>query len=208
MSLRDQKGLMLVPFNAAWINHDKIDVHAIYQRPRFVSDEYGEWEREVDKDGLQTWDLTGPLPVKSHNKWLAKGFRYVTLSDSVSLQTAGTQGTVALQAGMHSWREYNQHQTGGPWNYKKWAEGVKDTHSAEAAQLREDVIAYGADVVERIHRRMDPSFKLTDQLRALGEQADAGRRSDRAAEVATAVEAAAGRRANGQFAKKDEGQPA
>ena len=168
MSLKDQKGLRLVPFNGVWINHDKIDIHAIYERPRYVQDEYGEWEREVGKDGLLTWDLTGPLPVKSHTKWITKGFRYVTLADSLSLMTAAQQGSVKLQDGMSSWREYLQHQTGGPWNYKKYAEGIKDSHTAEASQLREDVLRFGAEAVEQIHRRLDPAFVLSKELRALG----------------------------------------
>lgn len=168
MSLKNQKGLILVPFNAAWINHDKIDVHAIYERPRFKQDEYGEWEREIDKDGLQTWDLTGPLPVKSHNKYLAKGFRYVTLADAMSLMIAGQQGTVQLQENMTTWREYMQHQTGGPWNYKKYAEGIRDSHTRDAEVLRADVLRFGAEAVEQIRRQTDATFVLPDELRKLG----------------------------------------
>lgn len=208
MSLKDQKGLLLVPFNPAWISHDKIDVHAIYERPRFAEDKYGEWFREIDKDGLQTWDLTGPLPVKSHNKHLAKGFRYVTLADALSLQIAGQQGTVSLQAGMTGWKDYLQHQTGGPWNYKKYAEGVLDSHTKEASQLRDDVVRFGAEAVEQIRRQTDPAFTLSPELRKLGTPelpvvADAVPPAADVAPVLTAESVPRKNSQNGQFMKKD-----
>src|SRR5688572_30283749 len=101
--------LKLVPFNAQWITHDKIDVHAVYRRPRYKEDEYGEKTRELDKAGQPTWDLACGLPVKSHNTWLAKGFEYVTLSDRLSLQIAGRSNTVLDEEGHPcDWRKYDQ----------------------------------------------------------------------------------------------------
>ena len=35
--------LKLVPFNDGWINHSKLDLHAIYLRPRSVMNEFDEW---------------------------------------------------------------------------------------------------------------------------------------------------------------------
>ena len=154
--------LKLVPFNSTWITHDKIDIHAIYRRPRFVTDEFGEDQREYDADGLPAWDLTGPLPVKQHNKWMQKGFEYVTLANRESLITAAKHGT--LQGG--SVREFDQHQTGGPWNYRKYVAGQQSANTAELEQLRADVEKYGADAVEQIHRRRDPHFVLPATLRA------------------------------------------
>lgn len=159
----------LVPFNAMWINHDKIDIHAIYRRPRYVQDQYGEFARELDAGGVPTWDLTGPLPVKQHTKWVAKGFEYVTLADRASLLKAAQFGTVLGDNGEPTdYRVYDQHQTGGPWNYRKYAEGQAQTTTRDAEQLRADCERYGADVVEAIRRQTDATFRLPDHLRSLG----------------------------------------
>lgn len=153
--------LKLVPFNDAWIQHDKIDIHAIYRRPRYVEDKYGEMEREY-KDGVATWDLTGPLPVRHHNRWRSKGFEYVTLANRDSLLTAARFGT--LPPG-HKAADYDQHQTGGPWNYKKYAEGQENYVTLEAEQLKADVEQFGSEAVETLRRRTDADFKLPDALR-------------------------------------------
>jgi hypothetical protein len=162
MSTKTVEPLKLVPFNSAWISHDKIDIHAIYRRPRFKEDEFGELEREYDASGLPTWDLTGPLPVKQHNRWMAKGFEYVTLANRESLGLAGMYGTID-----GNWREYDQHQTGGPWNFKKFLVGQEVVTSRELDELRVDVEEYGSDVVERIRRRTDPNFRLPESLRGV-----------------------------------------
>lgn len=153
--------LKLVPFNDAWINHDRIDIHAIYRRPRFVEDEYGEKQREYDKDGLPTWDLTGPLPVKKHNTWRAKGFEYITLANRDSLNIAARTGT--LIGG--SVRDYDQHQTGGPWNYRKYVQGQTSAHSDVVDQLKADVAKYGWEAVEAIRRQIDPAFTVPAHLK-------------------------------------------
>ena len=153
--------LKLVPFNAAWIDHDKIDVHAIYRRPRFVEDEFGEKQREYDKDGLPTWDLTGPLPVKKDVTWRRKGFEYVTLANRESLIVAARTGT--LIGG--SIRDYDQHQQGGPWNYRKYVQGQATTHSDAADQLKADIAKYGWEAVEAIRRQIDPDFTVPAHLK-------------------------------------------
>jgi hypothetical protein len=153
--------LKLVPFNDAWINHDKVDIHAIYRRPRFVEDEYGEMNREY-KDGVATWDLTGPLPVRSHNRWRSKGFEYVTLANRESLLVAARFNT--LPPGMRM-QDYDQHQTGGPWNYKKYMAGVQETTTIEAEQLKADVEKFGSEAVEAIRRQTEPTFQLPASLR-------------------------------------------
>jgi hypothetical protein len=153
--------LRLVPFNMSWVTNDRIDVHAIYQRPRYKQDEYGDWHREYDANGMPTWDLTSPLPVKSHNKWVQKGFRYVTLANRDSLVRAAETGT--LQGG--SFRDYDQSQAGGPWNYRKFKESQQDTDSAELEKLRVEVAKYGAEAVESIRQSTDPEFRLPDSLK-------------------------------------------
>lgn len=153
--------LKLVPFHSEWINNHKIDIHAIYRRPRYKEDEFGEWHRELDTDGLPTWDLTGPLPVKSHNRWVSKGFEYVTLANRESLAVAARTGT--LTDG--TFRDYDQHQTGGPWNYRKYLAGQAQAHTADAEKLRADVERFGAEAVEAIRQQTEPSFRLPDEFK-------------------------------------------
>lgn len=154
--------LRLVPFNPTWISHERIDIKAIYRRPRFVSDDYGEMHREYDANGLPTWDLTGPLPVKQHTKWTQKGFEYVTLANRDSLAVAYRMGT--LPSGT-TFRDFDQHQTGGPWNYRKYIEGQADTQTTDLDDLRRDVEAFGAEAVETLRRRTDPHFRLPEALK-------------------------------------------
>jgi hypothetical protein len=154
--------LRLVPFNATWIAHDKIDVHAIYRRPRYKADEFGDLYRERDKDGLPTWDITGPLPVRRHNDWIKKGFEYVTLADRESLAVAARFGT--LPDGMTA-KDFDQHQTGGPWNYRRYVLGIGEVNDAALAQLEADCRKYGSEAVEQIRRSSDPTFVLPDKLR-------------------------------------------
>jgi hypothetical protein len=172
--------LKLVPFKSAWIAHDKIDLHAIYRRPRFKEDEFGEQYREY-ADGVPTWDITAPLPIKAHNKWTSKGFEYVTLADMDSLVTAARFGTIE-----GDWKIYNQHQTGGPWNYKRYLAGQTITASRESDELVADVNEFGSDVVERLRRRQDPDFALPEKLRGI----PAGGVKNASEEVAAAVDLA------------------
>lgn len=154
--------LKLVPFNPTWVQHDKIDVHAIYRRPRYVEDKFGEMQREHDRDGLPTWDLTGPLPVRQHTRWAAKGFQYVTLANRESLFIAAKYNT--LPEGTNA-REFDQHQTGGPWSYRRYLEGQEVALQAEAEQLRDDVAEFGSVAVETIRRRFDPGFVMPEHLK-------------------------------------------
>jgi hypothetical protein len=157
--------LKLVPFNEAWISHDKVDVHAIYRRPRWVEDEYGDMQRELSPQGLPTWDLTGPLPVRGHNKWRAKGFEYVTLADRTSLIMAAASGTLKPEGSRVA--DYDQHQAGGPWNYKRYVHGQQETTTLEAEQLTADVHEFGSTAVETLRRRGDPTFSLPEGLKGI-----------------------------------------
>lgn len=154
--------LRVVPFNAKWITSEKIDIHAIYRRPCYVTDEYGELQRELDANGLPRWDLTGGLPVKQHNIWAGKGFEYVTLANRNSLRIAWINGT--LPPGTH-YRDFDQHPAGGPWNYRLYAEGQTELNKTEAAQLRDDLARFGPEAVEALRQRSDPSFRLPTHLK-------------------------------------------
>jgi hypothetical protein len=178
--------LKLVPFSAAWITHDKLDLKAIYRRPRYVEDAYGEMHRELTADGLPAWDLTGPLPVKSHNKYEAKGFEYVTLADRDSLATAAAHKTI-----MGDWRDYIQDpRTSGPWHYRKYLEGQVDLDKAAAERLRADIERFGAEAVEAIRQQTDPTFRLPASLKGDEPAAAPKRGPGRPRKAETSTEAA------------------
>jgi hypothetical protein len=157
--------LKLVPFNSTWIDHDKIDIHAIYRRPRFTLDEYGEKVRELDPETkLPTWDLTGPLPIRQHNRWTnkEKGFEYVTLANREALVVAARYGT--LPEGT-TYADFNQHAQGGPWNYRRYRVGLKDAADNDSIRLRQDIDELGWQVVERVRQQVDPTFKIPDEFK-------------------------------------------
>lgn len=152
--------LKLVPFNDAWIDHAKLDLRAIYRRPQFALDEFDQTVKKIGPDGQPLWDLTGPLPVKAHNRWKAKGFEYVTLADRDSLVAAAQKGT--LMGG--SVRDFDQHQTGGPWNYKMYLAGQSQQDTDAMLQLRANVQRFGSAAYEAIRREVDPAFRLPKEL--------------------------------------------
>lgn len=157
--------LKLVPFNNVWVGHDKLDLKAIYRRPRYMEDAYGEMHREVGPDGLPAWDITGALNVKHHNKHLAKGFEYITLADRDSLHHAAAAGTVA------DWKQYagQDPRTGGPWHYRKYIEGQAVSDSDAAQRLAEMVAKYGPGMVQDMKRESDPTYALPEKFWATTE---------------------------------------
>jgi hypothetical protein len=156
--------LKLVPFSAAWVDSHKLDLKAIYRRPQWVMNEFDEWVKAVDADGNTLWDLTTPLRVMQHNKHEAKGFEYVTLASREDLMRAAHAGTIP-----GNWREYDQHQTGGPWNAKMYQSSAKIADTAATQQLREDILQYGWETVEALRRRSDPAFRVPDVLKPKAE---------------------------------------
>ena len=154
--------LKLVPFHQDWITNPKSDLKAIYRRPQLVEDEdTGEMVPRLDDKGQPVWDIATPLPVKQHTKWAQKGFEYITLANRESLHMAAQTGT--LIGG--SVRDYDQHATGGPWNYRKYAAGVVAAAADAAGALRSDVERFGPDVAEELQRRTQPHFKLPESMR-------------------------------------------
>jgi hypothetical protein len=151
--------MKLVPFNSSWISHDKLDLHAVYRRPRWVADQYGDQVREVDDAGLPTWDVTSGLPVRQHDRWRAKGFEYVTLATRSDLARAMQFGTIPGAATDYEMRD------GSPWHYGTYARFAEAERSDDLQQLRADCVRFGADAVEFIRRRSDPNFRLPPSLR-------------------------------------------
>lgn len=152
--------LKLVPFNDAWVDSAKLDLKAIYRRPRWEMNDFDEWVQSADADGAPIWDLTTPLRIMYHNKHRAKGFEYVTLASREDLVKAAQAHTIA-----GNWREYDQHQSGGPWNAKMYLASAKTADTAALQALREDVLQYGWETVEALRRRSDPKFRVPEVLK-------------------------------------------
>lgn len=151
--------LKLVPFHDSWVTNYKLDLKAIYRRPQRATNEFDEVVQAEGPDGLPLWDVTTPLRVLDHNKHLAKGFEYVTLASRDDLMKAAKAGTVA------DWRQYDQHQTGGPWNAKMYAKGQQTADLADLELLKADVSKFGVEAVEAIRRRTDPAFRVPEALK-------------------------------------------
>jgi hypothetical protein len=160
--------LRLVPFNNAWVQHDKLDLHAIYKRPQYVRNDYDEEVLKRDENGQVCYDLTTPLPVRQHNKWAGKGFVYVTLATRGDLKSAHEKGTLLNDKGhpVH-WKEYDQHQTGGPWHWKMYLDGQQGVDASYLTVLESQVRRFGSEAVEELRREQDPNFVLPAHLRGI-----------------------------------------
>lgn len=166
--MAESQSLRLVPFNNSWVQHDKLDLHAIYRRPRYVQNDLDEQVVERDANGQVIYDTTTALPVRQHNKWLAKGFEYVTLATRNDLRQAFDKGTLFDERGQHvDWRQFDQHQTGGPWHFKLYQRGQQQGTGAYLEMLREQVRKFGSDAVEEIRREANPNFVLPASLRGV-----------------------------------------
>ena len=152
--------MRLVPFNDVWVSHPKLDLHAIYKRPRFAQGEYGESVRERTADNVPTWDITAPLPVRQHQRWLAKGFEYVTLATRTDLARAAQVGTVDGAPAAFLARN------GHPWSWPDYVRQARAEQDGTLEELRRDVAKFGALAVETIRRRNDPNFRLPPDLEA------------------------------------------
>lgn len=151
-----------VPLDSRWIiAGTKLDLKAIYRRPRRVVGEYDEITLATTADGLPAYDLTGPLPMRRHADWEAKGFEYVTLADQKSLNEAAP---FLREQGL-SPAEYVQHPT-GPWNPKLYMATAEDADRAAFAELRAMVDKFGIAAVEEIRKKPLPALFKEVYLKA------------------------------------------
>jgi hypothetical protein len=108
--------------------------------------------------------------VRQHTKWDAKGFEYVTLASRDSLRIAARFGT--LPAGT-TVADFDQHQTGGPWSFRKYLEGQESMAQDAISDLRSDVEEFGSETVLKLRRRTDKDFKLPKGLEGIPPKAEA-----------------------------------
>lgn len=150
-----------VPFDPAWtIAGTKYDLKAIYRRPQRTTDEFDRVVPAVNAQGIPMWDLTGPLPLRRHADWVAKGYEYVTLADMESLEKAAPG---LRKRGLNP-QEFIQHPQLGPWNPKMYLKVAHEADSAAYAELAALVAQFGAEAVIQIRRAVDPNFDLPQTL--------------------------------------------
>lgn len=150
-----------VPFLGVFYSDQKLDLKAIYKRPR----RDGHYNYVRGANGRIQWDETGPLPLRRHADWTAKGFEYITLADAESLRAASR----ALLENGYQPREFVcDPRTDSPWNHEAYQRYVGQDDSAELAELRHQIDQFGLEAVVAIRKAADPSFALPLELREDG----------------------------------------
>lgn len=149
-----------VPFNSIWVTSDKLDIRAVYRRPRL-----DQFKQRVVVDGVPQWDYPSGLPIRRHNNWLAKGYEYVTLSTMQDLADASKtiENPHQYDASYESFGEFDRR----PFRIQAYLaqrtvadDGVRD-------DLKAMVEAYGSAAVENIKRIENPAFVLPEALRGI-----------------------------------------
>jgi len=134
--------LKCVPFNDEWPGSSS-DLRAIYERRQ--QDNWG--NPVLDADGNEQWDTTGPLPLRRHNDWVRKGFRYLTLADEDSLQKAS--GWLRSQ-GLDPMVFMQDRRNRSPFSLDLYMQGREERESAERAEWRRLVEKHGPETVVEI----------------------------------------------------------
>jgi hypothetical protein len=148
-----------VPFDPEWSKDSCPDVKAIYLRPR--RDEYKQLIRGAD--GNPEWDITGPLPLRRHADWAAKGFVYLTLASNNDL----ADGAV-LSALRKRGLDPNQFLNGPGkrvWDPAFYSMAASAQAAQDVADLEALVREFGPEAVLKIKRQSDPGFELPEHLK-------------------------------------------
>lgn len=154
-----------VPLNTQWtLPGTKLDLKAIYRRPRRRVGEYDEIIQERAPDGLPLYDLTAGLPMRRHSDWIAKGFEYVTLADRESLEKVAAY----LRADGLNPADFLQHPQLGPWNPKLYLATDEQADRVKLNALETMVEEFGSAAVLAISRKDNPNFALPAHLQGLG----------------------------------------
>lgn len=196
-----------VPFNPKWIDHEKIDIHAIYRRP--VLDHRG---RQKFVDGIAQWDYTGGLPVRRHHDYAKKGFEYVTLASGADMTK---EVVAALRADGHNPRDFIMDDINmSPWDPELYLATIGQVEAEKADALTTMVEQFGSDAVLMIKRSDNPRYTLPEHLMGIPPggkvKRDAGDATQATPKTAAAPKAPAPRRNNaaGRETKKHQRQAA
>ncbi len=176
--------LTLIPWEPTWLDHQTLDLHAIYRRPQRLRDPIRDtWDIQRDDEGFILWDYVGPMSIRNHNRFRQKGMEYVTLGRAEDvLQAAspsiGEKGATPLGRGNRDPREtaemYIRQESGvmGPWNAAAYFEDVAEERAARIKRIRENVIENGPEMAELFERQTDPGYRLPEKYRAVAKAAD------------------------------------
>ncbi len=171
--------LRLVPFDPAWVSTvgdsgaPLLDIKAIYQRPHKDPVTFTVIR---DHAGFPEWDTVGGLPLQHHNKWVARGFRYVTLAGRADLvavfNPANREKGIAPprdpSTGMEiPFAEFVQNpRTDGPWDGQRHMQDAADQRTQEIAALTADIQEYGRTRAEALRQASDPMYRLPESFMA------------------------------------------
>lgn len=151
-----------IPFNAKWISHDKIDVKAIYRRPR--RDVLGRQVTDPET-GLPAWDYTGGIPVRRHADWQRKGYEYITLESGADLTK---EVVYQMRAdGLNPAEFIMDPVARSPWNPALYLATAHLIEQREADTLTALVEQFGSDAVLEIQRASNPTFTLPARLQGI-----------------------------------------
>lgn len=141
-----------VPFLAEWgrSSADLPDAKAIYRRPRT-----DRWGRRVGG-----WDLTGPLPLRRHGDYAAKGYEYVTLASNEDLALMANY----LRAANLNPADYLNGPGRLVWDVEAYLAAADTLEAEELAELRALCEEYGVAAVQKIKRQTDPTWTLPAAL--------------------------------------------
>jgi hypothetical protein len=161
-----QRIFKAVPINPSWtVAGTKLDLKAIYRRPSRHVGEYDEIIQARSKDGLPLYDLTGPLPMRRHSDWIAKGYEYVTVVASPHADDGCWPQVAAwLRHNDLTPSEFLQHPVFGTWNPKLYLDTAVHIDRARVDALRALVEKLGSQAVLDVKRSTDPSFTLPLEL--------------------------------------------
>lgn len=167
--MKEQRVFKCIPLEVGWtIPGTKHDIKAIYRRPRRSVGEYDEVTQDKGPDGLPLYDIIGPLPLRRHSDWSAKGYEYVTVVTSPATEGSGWPAVAAtLRAKGLNPQEYLQHPVFGTWNPKLYLATAESADRDKVDALRGMVEQFGSDVVTAIKRSEDPTFTLPAQLQGI-----------------------------------------
>lgn len=156
-------GLKCIPLNLEWCGDTKQDFFAIYARRK--QDNWG--VPELDAQGREQWDATGPLPMRRHPDWMKKGYVYVTLwirRDDHRWPLVA--GWIRQSTGEDPETYIQNRRERTTFDSALWMQDAAKERAAELARLRDQVAKFGAEAVVEIRRQTDPSFTLPADLSA------------------------------------------
>lgn len=159
-----------VPLDNNWIiPGTKADLKAMYLRPRRSVGEYDEIVPERSPEGLPLYDLCGPLPLRRHADWTAKGYLYLTVVASPRNAEDPAWGLVvgSLRAKNLEPRDYLQHPVFGTWNPKLYLATAHQVDLDKFGALRALVEQLGSDTVLAVKQSDDPTFTLPPALQGI-----------------------------------------